>query len=401
MKSWKPIILLFFVLAAGTVSLGFQHKDERLCPLCKTTGKVVNPFYEANQHLEEGIRFCSWSIEKDRKGRGIPWLPCDRCRRPDLKAKATAEFEKEAAIRLEWLSKRREIDETLKMRQPLLHLETQHFKWAWNIPKFTVDKKVYRMHEALHLYAERMEEFYAEFQRIHRISDPNNCNSQHELYCFERQIAASKACGLYGGQASPNGKVTWQGHPEHSTFVTWLNKSEMPSDGDFHRDMIHNVSHLLTAAYNRGWWLFAVGFAHEGSAHWWEMYYYKKATSYCFQENNSMASWVSTKWEAKVKKALMAGKVPSFADMILKPTDGLDEKDHVYAWSYVDYLMHLDPHKAISFYDLLKQKKPVREALLQVFDMSVLGFEEKWKVYVMENYSLKEDDVPDKKRAKW
>ena len=406
MKTQRLFIPFLLLLCTALIGLGQEKAQpgqekgaqKRLCPFCKTTGKIPNPFYEGVAHLEDQVKFCSWVIEKDKKGLGIPWIPCENCRNADLKARAEEAFEKEVAIRRVWLAKRREVDTKLKVKKPLLHLETEHFVWAWDIPKMKVEKKTYRMHEALHLYAQRMEDFYAEFQRIHGISDLDNINNLHQIFCFEREVISKKACMFFGKQASPNGKVTKQTKP--SVFVTWRNKNKTPMDADFHRDMIHNVTHLLTAVYKTWWWLYDAGFAYEGSAHWWEIYYYKKATSYCFREINSLSSWVSSKWEAKVKKAVLADKAPSITEVLNKPGGVLDAKEHVFSWSYIDYMMAMDPHKTIEFFDILKQKRPPREAFLNVWGMSVLGFEERWKEHVRTKYSLQDDNIPMSKRSR-
>ncbi len=370
--------------------------DPTMCAYCKTTGKLVNPFYETYGHLEDEVKFCSWAIEKDKEGCGLPWTPCWRCKNEQLKARAIAEFEKLVKEKKEWLVKRREVDAFLKPRKPLLHLETEHFVWTWNIPKLTFKKRAYREHEALHLFAGLMEQFYAEFQKVHKVKEKDNFNTFHQLFCFERQVIARKACMKYGEQASPNGKVTKQMKP--SVFVTWWNKTRMPSEEDLHRDFIHNVTHLLTATYKTWWWLYETGFAYEGSAHWWEVYYYKKATSYCFREVNSLSNWVAGKWESKVKKEVLAGKELSLAEILMLPGGSLTAKQHMYSWSYVDYMMFMDPHKTIDFFDILKQKRPAREAFLEIWKSSVLGFEEKWKEYVKTEYQIQEDDVPLRRR---
>ena len=400
MSSFKiTCLILLAVLIAVPFAAGQDKPDKTLCPYCKNTGKLPNPIYEKGMGPEEHVIYCSYIMEEDEKAMGLPWIVCERCRNEDCKAKAQAEFDKEIAKRKAWLAERRKIDADLGVNNPLLHLETKHFKWAWNIPKFTFNRKKYRMHDGLHLYAQRMEDFYKDFQEKHKITDLDNFNSMHQMFCFERQTTGRKACMLYGEQASSIGKVTKQTKP--SVFVTWWNKSKTPQDEDFHRDMIHNVTHLMCASYGTWWWLYEHGWAYEGSAHWWEIHYYNKATSHCFREVNSTSNWIATKWPAKVKKAVMAGKNPSITDILPVPGGSLSAKDHLFAWSYVDYMMSMDPHKTIQTFDILKKKKPAREAFLKVWGWSVLGFEERWKEYVKKNYSNQtEAAVPKRKRGK-
>lgn len=405
-SSKVPYLLVLIVLASDLCFGQKLESDRARCPLCKNTGRLVNPVYEQYSHLEEGVKFCSWIMEKDKKGWGIPWLPCEKCRNPSVKAKAMAEFEKLVAERKAWLEARREIDKFLRVRKPLLHIETEHFIWAWSIPKFSVDSwdpkkntkvsKTYRDHNGLHLYADRMEDFYSQYQDVHKVTDLDNFNNLHQLFCFERQTTARKACSKYGEQAADGGKVTKQTKP--SVFVTWWNKTLMPSDEDFHRDLIHNVAHLLIASYKTWWWLYEAGWAYEGHAHWWEIYYYKKATSHCYREVNRLGNWVSSKWESKVKKMVLAKKNPSIADILPKPGDAFDAKEHTVVWSYVDFMMSMDPRKTVDCFDILKQKKPAREAFQTIWGMSPLSFEEKWIEYVKSNYQLQDDSIPLRRR---
>jgi len=398
MKRFRILTLLLPVLVLLQAFCLAQEKKGRLCPFCKNTGQLPNPIFERWKHLEgDGYtELCSWIIEEDEVGMGLPWIVCEKCRNEDSKAKAKVRFDKLAAERLAWLEERRLVDKKLRVKKPLLHLKTKHFIWTWSIPKFTHKKKKYKMHEGLHFYAKRMEDFYSDFQRIHKITDEDNLNNIHHIYCFERQGVARKACVFYGGQASPIGKVTLQGSPSH--FITWLDKSNMPTDDDFHRDLMHNVSHNLYAVYRNCWWLHEHGWVYEGSAHWWEMHYYKIATSHCFREIDSTAMWVKDKWERKVKKAVMAKKQPSLSDLLKLPGTSIPAKDHIFVWSYVDYLMFMDPKKTIDFYFILKEKKPARDAFREIWGMSVLGFEEKWKEYVIKEYSAAPDPASTKRK---
>jgi hypothetical protein len=392
----KPYLFFILFLALLAVPLSAQDvKNKRKCPFCKTTGKLENPFYEKNREWLEDIEYSSWAIEKDTKGFGLPWIPCKRCRNPELKERAQAEFDKLARASKRWLEKRRKIDEELKVSSPLLHLKTEHFIWTWSIPKLTYKKRTYRNHEALFLYGKRIEEFYDEFQHVHGITDDDNLHNLHQIYAFERELVAKRACPLYGQQSSSSGRVFLLGKP--SAYVMWWNKSLMPTEEYLHRAFIHYVSHQLTAVYRTPWWLYESGWAFEGSAHWWEQYYYKKATCQCSREVNSLSGWVSTKWESKVKKAVMSGKEITLVSMLGKNGGTLTAQDHIFAWSYVDYMMSMDPRKTLDFFVILKEDRPAREAFMEIWGFSVLGFEERWREYVKTNYKVHEVIAPSKR----
>ena len=389
LPSLLAVLLIASPPGGGQESSGIKN----LCPFCKTTGKVPNPFLEKLQELERNTIYCSWCIENDQKGLGMPWLPCEDCRNAKLKAKAVEEFEKATAERFEWLAERREIDRYLKVKEPLLHLRTEHFVWAWDIPKVKAGNKVYRDHEALHLYAERMEEYYAEFQRVHGIEDLDNINNLHAIYAFDRARTGIPATGKYAMTPSTSGSAIHVGVP--SSYVTTWDRSKRPTDWEFHNNLIHVVTHLLTGAYRTGYWSYPTGIAYEGIAHWWEMAWHKRATTYCTREQDGTLNWVAKGWREKVRKQVLAGRQPPLADLLVKDAGSLEADEHYLAWSYMDFMMSMDPHKTILFIAALKAKKPAREAFLNVWELSVLGFEEQWEQYVKTQYALK-DTVPPK-----
>ena len=168
------LVLVFWICLPGPQARSQEVADKRLCPKCNSTGKIPNPeMTEALLAMEGKVKICSHIHELDKKGRGLSWVPCERCRNPSLEKAAQEEFEAIVAEREEWIQARRErVDQCLNPRRELLHMQTEHFIIAWNIPKITTaEKKTYKIHEALHLYAERMEAFYADFLRILEMFD--------------------------------------------------------------------------------------------------------------------------------------------------------------------------------------------------------------------------------------
>src|SRR5262249_29207323 len=64
-----------------------------LCSKCKTTGKVDNPAWKEFAKLEQGTRFCSYVLDRDPNGYGIPWMPCRGCRNDAARLAAEAEYQ--------------------------------------------------------------------------------------------------------------------------------------------------------------------------------------------------------------------------------------------------------------------------------------------------------------------
>jgi hypothetical protein len=370
------------------------------CPYCKTTGRIPNPFWEKHEHGAETVLFCSCAAETDKVGRGLPWFPCKRCKNKKLQAAAQAEFDAAVKAQEEWIAERRAIDKALKVTKPLLHLRTEHFAWAWDIPRFKgSDKKSYDSHAGLHLYADRMERLYRDWQRVHKITDKDNVCSLHSLYCFSKAAVSLKACPLYGHGASATGKNSRQGI--NSAYVNWWNKDLTPTDRDFHCEMIHNVTHLLIASYRNGWWLQENGVAYEGGAHWWEIYYCGRAGSHCHSGKRGLTGWTAEKWHVVVKNAVVGGTHPRIEDLLGASGSKLHLGHHPFAWSYIDFMMSVDPQKTLEFYLVLKRQLPAGEAIEEAFGMDIPAFERAWEQFVMKTYRLQglSPTVPDRFRS--
>jgi hypothetical protein len=63
-------------------------------------------------------------------------------------------------------------------------------------------------------------------------------------------------------------------------------------------------------------------------------------------------------------------------------------------------MMSIDPHKVMDFYLVIKQKEHPREAFRKAFDLSIPAFEEAWKQFVIDNYSVKDDSPAIPKRLR-
>jgi len=394
-----PALLVLLIFFLTDVSMAQEGKD-RLCPKCDSTGKIENPFMtEEMKALEKEVVFCSYVIEQDKEGHGIEWFPCERCRNPELEKKARGEFEALKKERVRWLERFRETDELLKPRRKLIHLETEHFVIAWNIPKIkTADKKTYNCHEALHLYAKRMEEFYADFLKFLGLEEKEMRNHKHFLYLFESQKTLRKAAHEYTGLDCWNA-AKLPGNP--SILCCWMDKINLKTDDHFHRHLIHHLSHLLNVAYYRMEWLaMKAGWADEGLAHFFEIKYFGIADNTCDEEGEE-EEYSSTDWEVDVRKALETGKAPSFADISLKTTTALQGDEHKFAWSYVDFLLKRNPHKFKLFMKAIKEKRTATEGLKEAYSLNFISFSTQWEEYVLENYRKKPLKVKARRRRVW
>jgi hypothetical protein len=395
------VALLLFVVALAPAS----GQTERLCGNCETTGVVDleltnRQFIEFEHGDTWKIEFCSEAIESDNMG--LDWMPCPRCKAPSKQAEAQARWDEIAAVNNAWLEERRQMD-ALTKGKTIVHIETTHFVIAWDIPKITAsDKKNYKAHEAAHLYARRMEAVYARYQELLDVVDVDHMRTKHHFYAFDK-LRDAQAVGPVYAQMSSTTTARRAGGVEHeSTVVMFRNKNMHPKDADFHRHWIHSMVHQLTSVhYNPYWfadggkglsppWLAdKYGWMDAGLAHWFETDFDGAATTYCMQEQDTAKRWKGGDWESNVWKAVVAGDAPSFPEIISVPTQALSPRQHQFVWSWVDYLMSLDPKGMGAAVKMAKHQKPIREILREAWGVSMLGFEERWAEWVRTEYDPK------------
>ncbi len=384
--AWGLLVLLLSLIWS-TASQGLISAQDAAgppCSKCKTTGQLENKYLTPSlAALEEKVIHCSYVFEKDKKGRGNAWYPCERCRNPELAETARRKFDAMIAKKEKWLERRRAKDAFLGT--DLLYVETEHFVIAWDIPKIvTKEKKTYRMHEALHLYAERLETFYSDFMNLFGIEEKEIRNKTHYVYLFERQKHSFKAAKELTGLNCWNA-AKMPGNP--SILVSFYDKSCMPSEDHFHQHLVHHMSHLLNVSFYRMEWMAATaGWADEGLGHFFEIHYFKRASNTCDEEGEE-EEVSNTDWEYEVRRDLAAGKLPSFAELLNKGVTALHGMDHQTVWSYIDFLLkEKDPKKFKVFMIAIKNKKECRDALKEAYGLNVITFQKEWEEYVLANY---------------
>lgn len=389
------------VLAALSVA-PVSGQEGRLCGTCKTTGVVdIEISSKGAIELESGpgwaVLHCTDAIDGDNLG--LDWMPCPRCKSPEMQAQAQARWDALAAEKRAWSADRRKMDR-FTSSDNIAHLETTHYVIAWDPSKHTAsDKKNYRAHEAAHLYARRMEEFLAHYQELLGVTDAHNMVDKHHIYVFEKLSDAQPVGQAYAGLTSSTTARRAGGVDHDSTLVIYRDKNSHPKDQDLHRHFIHSMVHQLTSVHfvpewfldggkplSPPWLADKYGWLDAGLAHWFEMDFDGTAATYCMQEQNTSGRWKGGDWKKNIFKAVSAGDVPSFAEVITLPTQALSPLQHQFAWSWVDYLMNLDPKGMGNAVKWAKHGRPVRDILMDCWNVSMLGFEERWTAWVLVEY---------------
>ena len=365
--------------------------DDKLCGVCHTTGKVPFEVPKDVVEIEKGCLYCSEVVENAAANYGFDFQACPKCQAPSLRAKVQKELDAKHQEQLDWIKSRREIDQFVDDPKGLhlMHVATPHFELAWSIPKVKVGKIVLDQHASMHLYAKRLEEFYQLYlDQFGWKHETDQKNVRHTIMCFESAKHATKCqpkyCGM-GGTGITDG-VKLMGIK--SNFVCWWNKTKNREDSEFHEYLVHNIAHhFLCSNYNFFWLARKNGWIDEGLAHYFTDRLFHQCRTHCYQEQDEAANWIFGSWRAEVRKRVALNKIPVFAETTIKHGESLNAEEHMFVWSWVQYLNdNFDHAKFAQLVKGLKDQLPLRSLLQDLYGVSSFQFVENWKKYVMDTY---------------
>ena len=386
-----PLFAIAALLAggAGWASPALGQDDETpdapTCRKCKSTG--VLPCEEHPKEecaLESSVLFCS-VVADCAPCAGTAQVDCSKCENEAAEATLVRRRERIAAAAkgIKW------VDDTWnagRSREPdtLRKVETDHFVLVWEMEGMKVGRKRLNEHQTMHLYAERLEEVYADYCAALSAKDYEFKQKSAVLVWYlsgDQQEGSLRFCS----NGAKNGVKLMGATPRYSVCA---NKQFFNADEDLHRNLVHSVAHLLLSHQAPSMWIGdkKYGWADEGLAHWFEDRYWGKCTNYCYQEQNTRVDFKSGKYKLAVRKMVATEKAPSVGEVFARTTNDLTLPEHAVAFSYVDYLLGLDGAKFNDMMKLLRRKVPTRDALKKCFDMNPLEFEVKWQAWVLETY---------------
>jgi len=171
-------------------------------------------------------------------------------------------------------------------------------------------------------------------------------------------------------------------------------RGRVGDDEGLHRNVVHNVAHLFLSNFVPQQWIGQLkgGWVDAGVGHYFEFKLDGKCSNYCYQEVGTNVRFKGGSWLVPIRKRVAAGRFPSVPELSTKNTDQLTGDEHAMAFSLVHYLFEGDHtvgdhgKKFTQFVGILKQKKPLRDALRAVYHWTPMSLEEKWKEWVLKTY---------------
>lgn len=276
----------------------------------------------------------------------------------------------------------------------------------------------------LHLYAMRAEDTYAEIQDWLGVTDadfpatPEKVISGQGRYMGFGPYLGQKGKYLlllcddagtyqdylkrYVGRDSKLGQ-RWHFKDTGSLFYGVSAESEegrLKDDTALHCNVVFNVVHNCIDGYRHYSYDLPV-WIKEGLAHWFERRINPRWNSFD-QNEGSLADMKPTwRWEPRTRQLLSSGKGTALAEAYTWRDYGqIGFDDHILIWSRWDYLLDQGKDKFAAFMLRVKGRvDPVtwradqndlvgatRDALLEVYGLTPLTLDEKWKEWVMATY---------------
>ncbi len=274
----------------------------------------------------------------------------------------------------------------------------------------------------LHLYAFRLERLYAEFSRLHGLTDADfpaqpgeladgrfrgqgpwlGMRSKFTVLLFEKQSDLQRYAGHFLGQPSPGPR---RYHFLETGSLFFGTATEL-ADGAFRDDLalyghvVFNVTHNLVAgfqSYNHEppfWYA-------EGLAHWLARKVNRAQNNFSAASPEEVDFRMVTDWARRVRARAAHDYFPSMAEILgWAWNEPRSFADHMMLWSRVDHLIALDPEGPGRFLARYKEPfpghtgLPTREMLLERQDEALAAgwgrspedLDLLWRDYVRRHY---------------
>jgi len=365
-------------LLSVVLPVSFQQDDFVRCTRCKNVGaRPCGEHEKEDCELEDNVLYCS-AIGLCETCGGTAWVDCAHCENPAASGKLARKREAAPALAAGLAYFEQDLGRSL------LLAESPHFVVVWDVESMKVGRKKLGAHELMHRYVDHLELLYGDYTETLGVKDAEFVQKSRVLIwlnSFDHADASRRYCD----QTAPAGVKLMGIDPTFS--VPYLN-SLFKNEEDFRRYVIHNASHLLLSHQEPMRWMGENkgGWGDAGLAHWFEDRYFDVCDVYCYTEADTRQGFKGGRWKVSVRKLVASDEAPPLSSLFQKNTDGLTFDEHGVAFSLVDYLIALDPQKLNAVFKQLREKKPTRDVLKQVYGLNPIQLEERWSAWVLDTY---------------
>ncbi len=356
-------------LAASAAPIGQSARPCR----CGGAGRVPCPEHTAAACAEEAqFVWCS-ALASCASCAGTAFVDCTRCEPPQAAAELARLRDEKRAAGEKLAQYERELGRPLKL------IESANFVLVFELEALKVERKLRANHELLHLYAQRLEAARAAWLAALQAS-PGDFRSKTRVFVWALPRDHEQAALRYCGHSERGGVKLMGVDPVYSTCAG----TPLLADEEIHRDLLHNLAHLLLSHQIPTAWIGNTGggWADEGLAHWLELRMTGSAASGCNEEQAVQPDLPRGAWAPAVRKLVASGQAPPFAELLRRNSETLSVDEHLVAYSAIEYLIERDGPALNRLLKRLRARVPLRDALRETHGLDPLEFEAQWKAWV-------------------
>jgi hypothetical protein len=275
------------------------------------------------------------------------------------------------------------------MERDLMQVESEHFVLVFDVRDIKPARKKMGKHAGAHLYMDRLEELYRTFSTDLGATE-KDWFGKTEVMLWNTEGDQKRASPKYTRQPSSTASKLMGAAPVVSIFY---DKSHLHEEFELHQAMVHHVVHCLLSNVFDGVWPGNIkgGWLDGGLAHAYEVQLFGGVRHYCYVESDTMGDFKFGAWERTVLNAVKRDKELSFLEVASRNTGDMTPEQHMFAWSFVDFVRRAHPEKFGPLAKGIKQKRPIAGLVQELFEISVYDFHETWKVWVEQSYSPKKN----------
>jgi hypothetical protein len=369
------------LLLPGALLLGLVASaaaPPRDCARCAGEGVVPcgrHPRTDAPCELT--ARYCSEIADCDTCG-GTAWLDCPKCDAPDAEAYLAGERERaeRAARELAWIGE--------GMGRAVRTLTSEHFVVVWEIERMRAGRKRRDGHELGHLYLDRLEALFDAYVGVLE-ADPHDFPEKLTVLVWEEKQDQLRSSARFCGSES-EAAIKQMGAVARLSLCG--QKPYYEDEAALHRAVVHDVVHLLGSTQRPPAWIgeLRAGWADAGFAHWVEDRLFGTCDNVCFHAHYFRDDLDPEGWRDHVLKLVARDKVPDLPALLARNTETLTLEDHAVAFSLVDFLMAKGGGRFNAFLARLRTRTHARDALFEIYQLSLDGLEEQWRSWVEATY---------------
>ena len=270
----------------------------------------------------------------------------------------------------------------------------------------------------LHLYAQRLENLYADVQKLLSVTDADfpgkgkeprdgpylGMPDKYLVLLFQKKSDCARYLDRFCG-VKEDRSMRWYHDKTHQMLsVVAAEGLEGFDEAGLHGQVVYAVSHNLLNGYN-GYFYNLPLWLDEGIAHWFARQVPSDIVNVQILDTEAVAEDRMNDWPVKVRRrAQHDGAWFPFEKMAAwTKFDEMGYLAHSQSWSRVDYLLALDPKKVAQMVKQLKALPPpvngavppaevatlAQKLLIELFELDAATFDKKWREWVLKTYPKK------------